>query len=142
MTLLFLFVKSTFMQRLWSISMPKHFNKNIKPHVEKEIGLAQQARIQGDAAIEFTHLENAHVLGQASTYLHTKVHLLMLFWAIRQFNFKEALGQVMRIIGAATKTAIGFIPAGNTGGTNVSPFKVLPVSPKLATIIAKANKTH
>lgn len=122
--------------------MPKHFYKNIKPHVEKEIGLAQQARIQGDAAIEFTHLENAHVLGQASTYLHTKVHLLMLFWAIRQFNFKEALGQVMRIIGAATKTAVGFIPAGNTGGTNVSPFKVLPVSPKLATIIAKANKTH
>lgn len=119
--------------------MPKHFYKNIKPHVEQEITLAKQARTQGDIDIEFSHLENAHVLGQASTYLHTKVHLLMLFWAIRQVNIKEGLGQVMRIAGAATKTAIGFVPSGNTGGTNVNPFKVLPVSPQLAAIITKAN---
>jgi len=85
-------------------------------------------------------IENAHVLGQASTYLHTKVHVLMLLWAMRQVNFKEGLGQIMRIVGAATKTAIGFIPAGNTGGSNVSPFKVLPVPPKLAAIITKASQ--
>ncbi|PKG99955.1 DUF3703 domain-containing protein [Paraglaciecola sp. MB-3u-78] len=121
--------------------MPKHFYENIKPHVEQELALAKQARKQGNAGVEFTHLENAHVLGQASTFLHTKVHILMLFWAVRQVNIKEGLGQVMRIVGAATKTAIGFIPAGNTGGTNVSPFKVLPVSPKLASILARANSS-
>ena len=122
--------------------MPKHFYKNIKPYVEQELILAKQARKQNNAGVEFKHLENAHVLGQASTLLHTKVHVFMLFWAVRQVNIKEGLGQVMGIVGAATKTAIGFIPAGNTGGANVSPFKVLPVSPKLASIITKANSAQ
>jgi hypothetical protein len=120
--------------------MPKHFYQNIKPHVESELTLAKQARKKRDGKVEFSHLENAHVLGQASSLLHTKVHFLMLFWAVRQVNVKEGLGQIMRIVGAATKTAVGLVPSGNTGGTNISPFKVLPVSPKLATILAKANK--
>lgn len=119
--------------------MPKHFYKNIKPYVDQELTSAKQARKLGDVTGEFSHLENAHVLGQASTFLHTKVHILMLCWAVRQVNIKEGLGQIMRIVGAATKTAIGLVPSGNTGGTNVSPFKVLPVSPKLAIILAKAN---
>ena len=79
------------------------------------------------------------MLGQASTFLHTKVHFLILLWAVRQVNIKKGLGQVMRIVGAATKTTIGFIPSGNSEGTNISPFKVLAVTPKLATILAKAN---
>tara|TARA_R110002153_G_scaffold3042_4_gene14397 strand:+ start:7537 stop:7914 length:378 start_codon:yes stop_codon:yes gene_type:complete len=119
--------------------MSSHFYKKIKPYVEQELTSAKQARTKRNYRAEFKHLENAHVLGQASTLLHTKVHLLMLLWAIRQVDIKECLGQIFRIVGAATKTAIGFIPTGNTGGTNVSPFKVLPVSSKLASIIAKAN---
>jgi len=79
------------------------------------------------------------VLGQASTFLHTKVHFLMLLWAVRQVNIKKGLGQVMRIVDAATKTTIGFIPFGNSEGTNISPFKVLAVTPKLVTILAKAH---
>lgn len=122
--------------------MPKHFYNNIKPYVEQELTSAKQARIQRDNTTEFKHLENAHVLGQASTLLHTKVHVLMLFWAVRKMDIKECLGQVFRIIGAATKTAIGFIPYGNTGGTNVSPFKALPVPSKLATTLAKANQDN
>jgi hypothetical protein len=141
MTVLFLFVEpsSTIFQQRWNVLMSNNFYENIKPHVDQELKSAQQARKQHNFLAEFKHLENAHVLGQASTLLHTKVHMLMLFWAIRQVNVKECIGQTMRIIGAATKTAIGFIPSGNTGGTNVSPFKVLPVSPKLASIIVKAN---
>jgi hypothetical protein len=119
--------------------MLKHFYKNIKPYFDQELASAKQARKQNEWRAEFAHLENAHVLGQASTFLHTKVHVLMLFWAIRQVDIKECLGQIFRIIGAATKTAIGFIPYGNTGGASVSPFKVLPVSSNLAAIIAKAN---
>lgn len=139
MTVLFLFAKPTINQQLRSLFMPKHFYKNIKPYVFQELTLAKQARKQSNVTVEFTHLENAHVLGQASTLLHTKVHILMLFWAVRQVNIKEFLGQVMRIIGAATKTAIGLVPLGNTGGTNVSPFKVLPLSPKHTNILTQAN---
>jgi hypothetical protein len=48
----------------------------------------------------------------------------------------------MRLVEAATETAIIFILSGNTGGVNVSPFKLLPVSPKLAAIINKASSTQ
>ena len=122
--------------------MPNHFYKNIKPYVDQELICAKQARKKSNTVAEFKHLENAHVLGQTSTVLHTKVHMLMLFWAVRQTNIKECLGQILRIIGAATKTAIGFVPYGNTGGTNVHPFKVLPVSSALATIINKAKSSN
>jgi hypothetical protein len=43
----------------------------------------------------------------------------------------EVQGQILRIVGAATKTAIGSVPSGNTGGSNISPFKCLPVPSEL-----------
>jgi len=94
--------------------MPKHFYHNIKPYVDLELAAAKQARKKHNYLLEFKHLETAHVLGQSSTLLHTKVHILMLFWAIRRVDIKESVGQVYRIIGAATKTANGFIPHGTT----------------------------
>ena len=63
----------------------------------------------------------------------------MLGWALRTRSFKEAAGQVVRIIGAASKTAIGLVPQGNTGGSNVSPFKKMPLSDEHAKRIAQAN---
>ena len=87
----------------------------------------------------FIHLENAHVLGQESTWWHVRVHYLMFLWALDQQNIKEAIGQIIRILGAATKTAIGLVPAGNTGGANISPFKRLPVNPALQAAISKAK---
>lgn len=108
--------------------MNSKFTKNIRPHVEAELVQALAARQEGKPQDEFGHLENAHVLGQESTYLHVKTHVLMLFWAIRNSALKEFFGQIFRIVGAATKTAVGLVPKGNTGGSNVSPFKVIPVS--------------
>jgi len=116
------------------------FTRNIAPHVNKELGFAADAKRAGNTALEFRHLENAHILGQASTYQHTKVHCLMLAWGIRQRNFREILGQLFRIIGAATTTAIGLIPSGNTGGSNISPFARLPLSHEHAKAIAHARK--
>jgi hypothetical protein len=63
----------------------------------------------------------------------------MFVWGIRSKSFRETLGQVVRIVGAATKTAIGLVPSGNTGGSNVSPFKPLPVPEDLAAILALAK---
>jgi hypothetical protein len=48
-------------------------------------------------------------------------------------------GQVYRLAGAATKTFIGLVPSGNTGGTNVSPFKPMPIDPELAKIIERSK---
>lgn len=112
-----------------------HFSRRIAPHVDREIAAAQRLDDLGEAAGSFTHLERAHVLGQASTYHHVRVHVLMLFWAMKHRVWKEARGQVLRIVGAATKTVFGWVPTGNTGGTSISPFKPLPIAPDLARTI-------
>jgi hypothetical protein len=115
------------------------FARNIRPHVQAELGLAAEAEGRGQAAEAFAHLERAHVLGQASTVQHVRVHWRMFVWGWRQRSVRECLGQVPRIVGAATKTAFGLVPSGNTGGSNVSPFKPLPVSPELAALIRSAQ---
>lgn len=94
---------------------------------------------QIDAPTSFAFLERAHVLGQASTVEHVRVHWHMLLWALRKRAPREAWGQVFRIVGAATKTAAGLVPTGNTGGSDISPFRRLPLPQDLARIIARAR---
>lgn len=120
-------------------NMMSKFSNNIRPFVEAELAAAMSARKQGSTNVEFKHLENAHVLGQESTYWHTKVHVLMLLWGFRNLSLKEILGQLFRIIGAATMTAIGFVPQGNTGGANVSPFRPMPLKSEHQEIIEQAK---
>ena len=118
------------------------FTRNIRPYVEEELALARNEQNYGNKAEAFAHLENAHVLGQASTRLHVKVHVQMLLWAVKQGKIGEVFGQLFRIAGAATKTAFGLVPHGNTGGANVSPFKAMPIKPNLNTIIKKARSNE
>ncbi|WP_018918784.1 DUF3703 domain-containing protein [Vreelandella zhanjiangensis] len=119
--------------------MQRTFSQRIASYVEAELANAKLARSAGDIQQEFAHLERAHVLGQESTYWHVKVHVLMLMWATRNHSVREMLGQVFRIVGAATKTVFGLVPQGNTGGANVSPFKKIPIAPELAILIQKAK---
>ncbi len=103
------------------------FAEAIRPRVTRELEFATAARGQGEVFVEFAHLERAHVLGQASTREHVRVHWAMFMWGLRNHQLKEVFGQLLRILGAATKTWIGLVPSGNTGGSNVSPFKRLPI---------------
>lgn len=116
------------------------FGTRIRPAVDAELQAATIADNAGQAQVSFRHLERAHVLGQASTVQHVRVHLCMLAWGFRQRSPREVLGQVLRIVGAATKTAIGWIPAGNTGGSNVSPIRPLPIPEDLRRTIEHARK--
>ena len=117
-----------------------HFSKNIAPYVNEELKKAKEAGLIGEHNIEFSHLENAHVLGQESTYWHVKIHSLMMLWGIKNRDNSETLGQLLRIIGAALLTAIKGVPVGNTGGSNVSPLKVMPIKKEYAEIITKAKQ--
>ena len=117
-----------------------NFSKNIAPYVEEELSKSSKSQGLGDYSNAFTYLENAHVLGQESTYWHVKVHYLMMLWGIKNSDFKETLGQVVRIIGAAAFTALKGVPKGNTGGSNVSPVRVMPIKPEYAKIIEKAKE--
>lgn len=115
------------------------FSKRIHPFVAAEIIAADTAEARADFSTSFAHLERAHVLGQASTAEHVRVHWHMLRWGIRRRDVRECIGQLFRLIGAATKTAVGLVPHGNTGGSNISPFKPMPVPADLAEMIAKAR---
>lgn len=110
------------------------FARNIRPHVQAELSAAASAGENG-----FQHLERAHILGQASTREHVRVHWHMLRWGWRQRDLRQVMGQVVRLIGAATGTVIGLVPTGNSGGANVSPFRRMPIEPGLAAIISRAQ---
>jgi len=118
------------------------FSRAIRPYVQTELQLARKADSTDEPTVAFGHLERAHVLGQSSTIEHVRVHSHMAAWAVRQRSPREFLGQLLRIIGAATKTAVGFLPYGNTGGSNVSPFKRMPVSPELEELMQRARSSE
>lgn len=115
------------------------FSRAIEPFVSAELKSAAQAKAEGQSEIAFRHLEHAHVLGQSATAQHVRVHWQMLRWGLAQRNMKEVFGQLFRLAGAATKTVFGLVPEGNTGGTNVSPFKPLPIPTALAKHIENAK---
>jgi hypothetical protein len=46
-----------------------------------------------------------------------------------------ALGQAVRIVLGMLGSAVGVIPVGNTGGTDISMFKRMPIEPELQNII-------
>ena len=116
------------------------FASRIRPVVALELEAAGNTEKQGLAGEAFRHLERAHVLGQASTVEHVRVHWRMLRWGLRQRRPREVAGQVLRIVGAATKTALGWVPSGNTGGADVSPFRPMPIAPDLQALLDAAHR--
>ena len=119
----------------------RSFGARIRPKVDAELLAAERSDANGNAAASFHHLERAHVLGQTSTVEHVRVHIRMLGWGVRYRRPREILGQVQRVIGAAIATPLRVIPHGNTGGSNVHPFRSMPVPSDLAGVIAAARLT-
>lgn len=113
--------------------------RRLDNYIDAEVAAAEKLAKAGDAAGAFRHLERAHVLGQSSTYQHTRVHWLMLKHGVREKNGREIAGQVLRIGGAATKTPLGIYPKGNTGGANVNPLKAMQIEPDLAEMLENAG---
>ena len=120
------------------VAKREHAAQPIRHYVQAELdAAAAQGR---DFAASFRKLERAHVLSQTSTREHVRVHWRMFVWAIKQRNVREIVGQILRIAGAATKTALGLVPSGNTGGADVSPFQRMPIPEDLAAILADASQ--
>lgn len=110
-------------------------NKVFATAISHELALSDSLVESGDLHLAFHHLERAHVLGQASTYQHTRIHWRMFKLAIKQHSPGEIWGQIVRIVGASTKTPLGIYPVGNTGGANVWFFKRMPIPEDLQEII-------
>ncbi|NOT47607.1 MAG: DUF3703 domain-containing protein [Acidobacteria bacterium] len=114
--------------------------KILDRHINEEVSSADECSTAGDLTTAFGHLERAHVLGQASTYDHTRVHWRMFKLALQMRSPREIVGQIVRIVGAATKTPFGIYPLGNTGGANVWFFKPMPIPDDLRDILNKAER--
>ena len=111
------------------------FSTLIRPRVQAELDAASIAEARGHFDTAFTHLERAHVLGQASTREHVRVHWHMLRFGARQGRSADAFGQAWRLAGAAALTAAGLVPTGNTGGSAVNGFRRMPVPEDLRRVI-------
>ena len=97
-----------------------------------ELAKSQISRCELDGA--FQSLEMAHVLGQRDTLAHTRSHLMMLKVGYLKGDYREVLGQITRSIAALLFSKI-WVPRGNTGGSNVNPFKPMPIPSELKKIM-------
>lgn len=113
--------------------------EKIKKYIDLEVEKAGKLIAENELETAFHHLERAHILGQAITYEHTRVHFLMLKIGWKRKDWREILGQLFRIIGASTKTPFGIYPTGNTGGANVSQFKPMTVPADLQAILSRTK---
>ena len=82
----------------------------------------ESERVLGyNAALEA--LERAHILSQPFPWPHLYIHWLMFTLALRHRVFKEALGQVPRLMLAMPGSWIGRAPRGNVGSTKMGIFE-------------------
>ena len=102
---------------------------------DSEIALAKELIAKGELEASFRHLERAHIIGQAFVLPHAKSHWLMFMVECRRKRAKAAFGQVIRIGLGMLGSAVGVVPVGNTGGTDVSMFKRMPIDAELQKII-------
>lgn len=92
-----------------------------------EMGLARSLIADQDFEGAWHHLERAHILGQRDLWSHIVVHVTMLRFAIQQSDMREVLGQIIRILATIPGYLFGWIPVGNTGGSNVSALKPMAI---------------
>jgi Protein of unknown function (DUF3703) len=114
----------------------------LQTHIERELAAADEMIVLRDYSSAFSHLERAHVLAQAITYDHTRIHWRMLKLGLRMRSLREIFGQIIRIVGASTKTPFGIYPTGNTGGANVYFFKPMPIPADLQQILVSSKDSE
>lgn len=96
-----------------------------------EISQAKGLIAEGQREAAFVHLERAHVLGQLEVLPHVQVHWLMFKVEVSRRRAWAAVGQLLRIVLGGLGSAVGMVPVGNTGGSDISMFKRLPIAPDL-----------
>lgn len=105
----------------------------LEPHTRdlyrREMAAAKNA---STANQRWRHLERAHIVSQPDPWLHTCNHSAMLVTALREWDRREALGQVIRLIVAAPGSISGRYPPGNTGRVAAGLMTPMPIPHDLA----------
>jgi hypothetical protein len=85
------------------------------------------ARRAGDGPAAWRALERAHIIAQPYLALHLASHWAMLTYALCETDFKEVWGQCLRLALVPLGAISGRLPIGNTGRSNVSAFRPMPI---------------
>jgi len=107
--------------------------------LKQEVRLARELIEAGNLNEAQLHLERSHVLGQAHVRWHVLSHWLMLKIAIRRHQAIAAVGQAVRIVLGAIGSAVGRVPLGNPGGSDVSMFACMPIAPELLRVMQSTS---
>lgn len=107
----------------------------LKNAFDAEMAAAVHAYRRGRFDRAFGHLETAHVLGQRHVLPHVATHWWMLKIGLKRRSLRETAGQAMRIALGALGSAVGIVPTGNTGGTDIGMFRRLPVDRALQDLL-------
>ena len=110
-------------------------NTRLRMAFDREIAAGKELVASGDLVRGFEHFERAHVLGQRFVGAHSHAHWFMLKLEVRRGRIDAVLGQAVRLFLGVIGSAVGIVPTGNTGGTDISMFKRMPIAPDLQEII-------
>ncbi len=107
----------------------------IRNAFEANVDQAKQLIRDGKPERAWPALERAHVLGQASAWRHVRSHAWMLLCGLRQWDAREVLGQLVRLVLAAPASALGRYPVGNSGRATVDMLEPMPVEVEIGRIL-------
>lgn len=108
--------------------------ESLRLALEQELVLAAAHRRAGEYEAAFARLERAHILSQRHAFAHAGVHLRMWRLGWERRDAREIVGQLPRILAALLFSRL-WVPAGNTGGTNVSAFRPMPMPADLRAVL-------
>lgn len=101
-----------------------------------ELSKFRSAKALGNIPEAWIALERAHILSQSSFRWHLRVHVQMLAFAVITINPREFVGQAARIALVPLGSLTGRIPIGNTGRSNVSAFRPMPLPADLQRLLS------
>ena len=111
---------------------------NARQVFAQEVAAFVAARTAGNRTTAWRALECAHIVSQSYLGLHLASHWGMLRYALQEHNLGEAGGQCLRLVLAPLGAIFGRVPVGNTGRSNVSAFRPMPIPHDL---LARMNGT-
>jgi hypothetical protein len=112
---------------------------NLRSLVDAELERHRWAASVGDVGSAWWALERAHIVSQSNLLLHLRVHVIMLVYALRTTDLREAGGQLLRLALAPLGTLSGRTPLGNTGRARVDPFAPMPIPGDLRRALEEAG---
>ena len=96
--------------------------------------------MKGDHKMVVHHLGRVHILAQNSVVRHMATHFIMFLYALAKCDFKEVMGQSLRLVMTIPAHMIGKLPQGNIGWASVGMTKVMPIPEDLKDVMRRSGE--